>query len=294
LNPTDRIRAVQVLAERADSIGVLPALGHIASDDPFWGVRLEAVTALNRIRTEANRDTVKRFLLKAAADPRAAIRAAAVTNLRKFRDDDVRQALRHALSDSSYAVVTASLRSLARADSAGALPVLLAHLTVPSEENRIANAALGSIQLVDSALAVDTALRYVRYGEPVSTRLEALRILTRYVHSRAQIHDAVAALVTDRLPTVRSAAIHALGDVGVEADLPSLDGIAADGYDRAAPGAAESARKIRAGWRNSEPLTVRNLHTGVRQWFFAAPLCSSSSVFCSRPDAAGNRRPPHT
>ena len=245
-NPTDRIRAIRVVAERADSLDGADALGRIARSDPFWGVRLEAVGALNQIRTNQNAEVVRRHLLGAMSDRRSAIRAAAVTHLRKFRDNDVRRALREALSDSSYAVVTASLRSLARADSAGALPILLAHLSVPSGEDRIATAALRAIPLVDSLTAVDAALRFVRYGQPVPMRLESVGILNRYALARPGIRETLAGLVHDPIPPVRNASIRALGEWGVEADLATLDVIAAEPQDRAASLAAESARKIRS------------------------------------------------
>jgi aminopeptidase N len=244
-HPVDRIRAIQALLPRADSVHLLPVLERLALADPFWGVRLEAIGALPKIRTRQNSDTVKQILLSAMADPRSAVRAAAVSNLGRFPDVDVRLVLRRALADSSYTVVTTALRSLARADSAGALPVLQASLSVPSGEDRIASAALGAIALVDTAAAIDAAFRFAAYGQPVPMRLESLRILRRYAHARPSIHDTIAALIADPLGPVRNAALRALGECGREADLPLLEAIAADAHDRSAPVAAESATKIR-------------------------------------------------
>jgi aminopeptidase N len=246
-NPVDRIRAIQALPSLQDSTPCTAALARIATQDRFWAVRREAVVQLGALRTTDStvRADIRRALLAASHDQRSSIRAEALVQLRKLRDPEVIARFRGGLTDSSSLVIAAAVRSLARADSANALPVLMAHLSVPSHGNIVANTALRSLQRVDSLRAVTVALEKIRYGQPDELRYAALDILTGRARHDKKLLPVLAPLARDRNRGLRQYAIWTLGEVGDASVLPILDGIAAETQNPAATGAGEAAKKIR-------------------------------------------------
>jgi aminopeptidase N len=247
-NPIDRLRAIQTLLARQDTIACLATLAKIAAQDSFWAVRQEAVNAIGKlhISDKASRDEARQALLKAAEDARSSIRAAAVSHLSLFRGTEVVTALHKALSDSSYRVVASAVGALSKADSAGALPVIMSHITMPSHGNAIEAAALTSLQGIDSAKAISAALERVRYGQPNVLRFTAVHILARYAKYRPDLLPVLASLVIDKNSWVQYSAVSTLGDIGDPSVLPLLDELAGKPRDRIAATAKVSADKIRA------------------------------------------------
>jgi len=246
-NPVDRLRAIQVLLARQDSVPSIPLLARIASSDPLWAVRLEAVNALGKLPSEDSlgRDEIRRALLAATHDSKSSVRSSAISRLAEFHEDDVVAALRLALSDSSYGVVASALRSLAKSDSANALPILMSHLTIPSRGHVIAAAALHGLHSVDSTKAVRVALEKIRYGQPGGLRYAALGILQRHAKYQQDLLPVIASLASDKERWMQFSAIQSLGDIGDASVLPLLDDLAGNPLNRAASAARESAGKIR-------------------------------------------------
>lgn len=246
-NPVDRLRAIQDLLARQDSVASTSLFARIAMADPFWAVRREAVNALGKLTTKdpSARDTIRQALLVASRDSRSSVRASAISHLAKFKERDVVSAIRNSLSDSSYNVVASALRSLARSDSANALSVLTTHLTVPSRGSVIAAAALGGMQSIDSTMAVRLAVEKVRYGQPGGVRSTALGILLRHAKHDKDLFPVFISLASDKTPWIQSSAIRTLGDIGDASVLPLLDTIAGNPSNRSATAARESAEKIR-------------------------------------------------
>jgi HEAT repeat protein len=230
-----------------DSAEFAPVLARIATRDPFWAVRREAVNAFAMVddSTASIHNLVKDALLACTRDTRSSVRSAAVAQLKTFHGADVVSALQRCLEDSSYTVVAGTLRALAKVDSAHALPVLLRHLDTPSHGNRIASAALQALQDVDSTTALREARARIRYGVPPPIRMSALGMLIRYAHRGTQPTDLFLSLLGDKSTMMRSAAARALGSVGKADAIPALEAIAADPENSAATVAKASVERIR-------------------------------------------------
>ncbi len=185
-------------------------------------------------------------LIRALTDPRASIRTTAIAQLGKRSGPGVVAALKGTLQDSSYRVVAASLRALSRVDSAHAGSILRAYLDTPSHDDVIAVAALSGLASTDSALARTVALETIPYGRPPQRRLAALGIIRRGARSDPDLRAVLLSLSADGNRAVRSAVLRALGEVGDERALSTLDAIAATSGDRAAAIARESATRIRS------------------------------------------------
>jgi aminopeptidase N len=246
-NPVDRLRAIQVLRARQDSVASTSLLARIAAADPFWAVRQEAVNALGKLTTRvpSARDSIRQALIVASRDLRPSVRAAAISHMANFKESDVVSAIRKSLLDSSYNVVASALRALARSDSANALPVLTSHLDIPSHGSVIAAAALSGMQSIDSTMAVRLAAEKVRYGQPGRVRFTALGILQRHAKHDRDLFPLFVSLASDKNPSIQSSALRTLGDIGDASVLPLLDTLAGEPLNRSATAARESAEKIR-------------------------------------------------
>ena len=242
----DRLRALHELVDFPDERETLHLLTRLSSRDPFWAVRREAVAGLARLANDSDslKGSIKGALLAACGDKNSAVRNAAVSGLHNFKGDDVIAALRTALNDSSYAVLTSALRSLTRADSAHAEATLLAYLNVPSHNNTVTNTSLSMLATLDSARAIDSAFVKARYGEHPWTRYTAMLILSHHGKGRADVSRFVGTFLNDKNKFIRSTAIRVLGDVGNASSIPSLQTIAAGDEEDAAQQAKASIEKI--------------------------------------------------
>jgi aminopeptidase N len=245
-NPVDRLRAIHEITLLDSNVEFVPVLSRVARQDKFWAVRREAINAFTLVddSTKEARNVVKDALLACTKDPRSAVRSAAVAQLKEFRGTDVVTALRLCLQDSSYGVVSGTLRALAKVDSAHALPVLLSNLDTPSHNHRIASAALQSLQDVDSTIALHEARTRVRYGVPSPIRMSALGMLIRYAQRGSQPTDVFLPLLKDKSIMMRNAAARALGTVGKADVIPALETIAAEPDNPAAQTAKTSIDRI--------------------------------------------------
>jgi HEAT repeat protein len=153
-------------------------------------------------------------------------------------------ALRSALADSSYAVVAQALRSLAETDRQGSLPILRAHLAVPSYRDGIASAALAAMANVDSMAGIAEARVRIRYGNPPSIRFTALGILRRFVAHGTVPVQVFEELLEDAQVPIRNSAIRILGEHGDAHLLPRLEAIAADPKNPSAAAAKRGVERL--------------------------------------------------
>lgn len=225
----------------------IPSFVRIAGSDSFWAVRREAVQAFEKIDStdSAQKSEIARALISAAADRKPDVRVAALSQLRRYPGENVIAVLREALKDSSYRVVAAALRSIAKVDSANARGLILSYIDVPSHGNTISVSALHSLATVDSLTGVDLSLVKGRNGQPQALRFASLGILSRYGKGRKDVLRLLDSITGEKQSFIRTFAIRLLGDLGEAESLPALERIANDEDDRSAPAAKASIEKIR-------------------------------------------------
>ncbi len=248
-SPIDRLLAVRELSRMRTTDARIPCFIRSIRADHFWAVRREAVQAFEPSDSldPGVKQAVGAALVAAASDSRPDVRMAAVSQLGSFQGETVKAALHAALADSSYRVVAAAIRSIAKADSANARPLVLSYIDVPSHRNVISSAALRTLATLDSVRAVDTSLVKGRNGQPVEMRFASLGILSRYGRGRAEVLRLLESIAGERPSFVRTFAIRLLGDFGDTGAVPALEKIAGDGDDRSAAAAKTSLEKIRKG-----------------------------------------------
>ncbi len=143
----DRFEALTELGRKAKEPGVaetiISALG-----DKFWSLRQSAIKKLDAILAD-NRDAIRKKLIDLAQnDPKADVRADALSFLSKnYKDDDLTQLFEKATSDRSYNVMGDALMALAKTDPKKAMSI-----AKPYENEK------------SKALLVNIASLYSQYG----------------------------------------------------------------------------------------------------------------------------------
>jgi aminopeptidase N len=248
-NPVDRIRALQALAKSRPGDELVPVFVKAMTADPFWAVRREAVNQSGKLDTKDGAMKMQlrdAYVERVAEDKKSAVRDAAAQQLAKFPGESMAiAALRRAMEDSSYSVISSALRSYAKADSAHALAVVSEYIHYPSYRNRIHNAALNALSLLDSTRALAIAMGDVRYGQPVTSRFTALGILNKFGKGNNDVMALCESLLSDKSEGIRSMAARMLGELGGEAEVGALEKIASDKGNAASDAAKASIEKIR-------------------------------------------------
>ena len=142
------------------------------TSDKFWGMRLEAATALGK-----GGDIARRALTLATKDQNARVRARAVTSLAASNDPTLSSIYLQLLDDQSYAVIRAAAVALGQTKSTEAYSALTKLLEVPSWRDTIKISALNGLTALGDKRALELALRYVAKGNPSAVRAAALRLL---------------------------------------------------------------------------------------------------------------------
>jgi aminopeptidase N len=243
----DRLLAVQALARMQSAGDVASILSDRIQHDPFWAVRREACMRASMMMAKS--DSLKAFFrpafLAAMNDPRSQLRVQAAYTLRLYKGSDVVAALTNALKDSSYSVINSTLTSLARVDSAKALPVVKRFLNYPSNQNTVAGAALNALGMLDSAEALTAALQKIGEIRYNALRSSALSIIRKYGKGRTDAMEAVKGILSIKNDPVKNFAVMVLGEIGDASVIPALEAVANDKADLASGVAKQTIEKIK-------------------------------------------------
>jgi HEAT repeat protein len=217
-----RVWALGQLSKRVTAAGkpevqerIVAELSSTLTRDKFWGVRVEAATALAPVKSSRTREA----LIAATKDTDARVRARAVTSLASSKDPALASLYQKLLSDRSYAVIKAAATALGETKSPDAYEALTALLSLPSWRDNIrASALLGFAELRDKR-AVDIAFRYAQPGNAPQARAAAVRLLGRVGGDNPKAFDFIAETAVKafqagdlNLATASAEALVSLGD----------------------------------------------------------------------------------
>jgi aminopeptidase N len=167
---TERMKNVVTAASERDKITTQVA--EVLTKDKFWGLRLEAATAL----TTAG-ETARRALISATTDPNARVRARVMTSLGASRDPALAKTYLQFLNDPSYAVIRAAALALGESKSREAHEALGKLLAARSWRDTIKVSGLNGLTALGDRRALELALRYADKGNPATVRAAALRLV---------------------------------------------------------------------------------------------------------------------
>jgi len=176
-----RVWALQQLSARMkdqatpepDKKQIVSQLAGALTTDKFWGVRLQAATALNNTTGE----TARSALLAALKDQKSSVRARALTSLASSKDVSLASVYQQSLSDQSYAVIRAAALALGQTKSASAYEALAKLLEEPSWRDTIRASALSGLGPLEDKRALDLAFKYAAKGNYPQVRAAAIRLL---------------------------------------------------------------------------------------------------------------------
>jgi aminopeptidase N len=178
-----RVWAMKQLAERASAPAtdalekqrINSQLANAATQDKFWGVRLEAASALGNLNSATGRNA----LIAATTDTDARVRARAVKSLGQSNDPTLAALYEKLLSDESYAVIRAAALMLGQTHAQGAYEALEKLLQVNSWRDNIRISALAGMEALEDKRARGAAVRFAARGNPPLLRAAAFRLLRR-------------------------------------------------------------------------------------------------------------------
>jgi aminopeptidase N len=217
-----RVWALGQLAKRVSAAATPEAEQRIATElanaltrDKFWGMRVEAATALAAVKISNARNA----LIAATGDADARVRARAVTSLASSREPALASLYQKLLSDRSYAVIKAAASALGETKSPGAYEALTALLSLPSWRENIRASALSGLAELRDKRALDIAFRYAQVGNAPQVRAAAVRLLGRIAADNPRAFDFIAETAVKafqagdfNLATASAEALVSLGD----------------------------------------------------------------------------------
>jgi len=155
-------------SERETIVGVL---ADASARDKFWGVRFEAIAAVEGVAAAKN------ALLAATKDPKARVRTRAVSALSATKDPSLAEVYIQLLNDPSYQVIRAAAVALGQTKSRIAYDPLLKLIDQSSERDTIRISGLRGLALLKDMRALDVGLKYAAIGNLSNTRAAALNLV---------------------------------------------------------------------------------------------------------------------
>ncbi len=219
-NAVDRAVAAQSLGDVKGNPAVISALGQAAQTDRFWGVRVQAITALGRI---GGHDAAGQVLASLSnAEPW--VREVAAEQLGRFRNepglpDRLADLSKH---DSAYRVRAAALTSYGQLKPSGGLSLLQEAAKTSSPDDVVRRAALRAMGYLGDHKAVSTLLDWCAEGKPVGLRTAAIASLAQLDKKNADLEKRLIALLDDQAFDIRTAAVNALGQRDDPSAIPAL------------------------------------------------------------------------
>jgi aminopeptidase N len=218
-------RVVEPTTSAPEKQQIASAFVRSVSSDKFWGLRLEAATALARVEGNQAKDA----LIAATRDADARVRARAVDSLAKSSDPALFSLYQKLLGDPSYAVIKAAALGLGKTRASGAYEALVKLLQIPSWRDTIKISGLAGLESLGDKRALDAALRYAASGNPPLVRAAGLRLLGRVGRDDPRAFPLVANAATQyslggnwNLATAAGEALVSLGDTKGLAVLEEL------------------------------------------------------------------------
>ena len=183
----DRLDALNQLKKfyQKDS-EVQKAIASRVSSDSFWAVRREAI----RFLADVHPDWAEQVVKNAVNDPNSRVRSAAINAFAKYKDPSLVSILQNIVkSDSSYMVISASLQTISKLDSARAVPLLKQALTIDSYNEQIRSAAINALGKMKLPELGDTFIAYGGPEYPVGLRLAVIRAVPKCCKNNPGVVD---------------------------------------------------------------------------------------------------------
>jgi aminopeptidase N len=240
---TSRLGAVALLQSRKDHEAVA-RLKEALNGDRFYGVRLQASSALRAIHSDEAFDA----LLASTRQSDARVRRAVEADIGRFYNEKAQaEMLRVVREEKNPDIVADALAALSACQKPEAETALVKNLRSASYRNRLAEAALRALRARQDPAALGPVFEVLQArakefnSHTLAAGLDALAWLARGQTTNDAVREFVARQTTDLRRPVRLAAINALGTLEDARSLPILNTFATAAQDNPERRSAEKA-----------------------------------------------------
>lgn len=151
---------------------ILKTVATAVGQDKFWGMRLEAVAAL-----QDGGDAVRSTLIAATKDQSLRVRARAVQALGSRKDPALANTFQQLLNDKSYRVIRVAAEALGQTKSESSYESLMKLIDTSSWRDNIRASGLAGLAALGDKRSVDVALKYSASGNSAQIRAASIRVL---------------------------------------------------------------------------------------------------------------------
>jgi aminopeptidase N len=219
LDVMGRVRAaIELKSKKSDAS--IKALSSAATYDAFWGVRIEAVKALEEMNKEATRTA----FIEAVKDKDSRIRREAIRGLATLKDPKLAELyIKIINSDPSYFAIAEAARALGQSGSPLAYDALINALKLESWQETIRAGVLGGLAALKDSRALAIGLKYAARNNPAALRIAAFELIAETGKGDNRAFETLVAATREKSPQIRLSAIQALGALGDARAIPLLE-----------------------------------------------------------------------
>jgi aminopeptidase N len=245
-----RLLAIEQLKDKKDKEAVLK-LKEALNNDPFYGVRIEAASALRSIHT----DEALEVLLASTNQPDARVRLQVVRGIAGFYRDTAYASARNVLeNEKNPAILDAAITALGNYARPEVQSLLIKFLNSVSYRNQLAAAAVDAMRSEDDPAYIAPLMETLRTREAdfrsrgFGSGLDTLAYLARNEEKKDAVREFLLGYVNHKKESIQVAAIKALGTLGDPRSIAVLQTFANAAKGNPPQAAAEKAvADLRAG-----------------------------------------------
>jgi HEAT repeat protein len=243
-----RLLAVEALKEHDDK-KTLAKLEDVLNNDPFYGVRMSASSALRHIGS----DEAFAGLVESLGQADARVRERVVGDVGSFyRPEALAAITKIANAEKNPDIRSGAIRDLGLYNSRKTRKLLVSLLQVKSFHNTIAQAAVSAIRTMDDPYFVSALRKAISQRADefttsgLSSALDTLAHISRNEKDKTAIREFITGHVNHENRRIQAGAIGALGTLGDPKAIPIVQAFDGDeSYDRVQRAAKSALRRLR-------------------------------------------------
>ncbi|MGA2197635.1 MAG: HEAT repeat domain-containing protein, partial [Bryobacteraceae bacterium] len=241
--------------------GVIEALQQSARSDAFYGVRVDAVQSLGRLKPEGSRAALIGLLSDQNREVRVAA-ASALGNLSR-NADTIQSLLQSARTDASFSVRQSALAAAARLKPDNAIEVLKPFLEMDSPNQSMRFVAASALEQIADDSLLPTVMELAKDSND-GIRQNALRALGTLGKGKPEVTDRLMAALHDSTAGDRVSGIIGLQRRRETSAIPALEQVAtSEGVPNVARAARAAVEALRTPAASAEPSNADELRNRI-------------------------------
>jgi aminopeptidase N len=262
-----RLKAIEALEKKKDK-KTIDKLKEVLNSDAFYGVRLRASAALEKIHT----DEAFEALADSLDQKDARVRNDVVRHIGDFyRPESLELTQKVLRTEKNPAILGGAIRNLGLYHHKKTRRLLVKHLKSRSYRNELASAAIEAIRMLDEPFFIGPLQQILTERQEAfrswdfARALETLARISRNEEDKTKVRRFLLAYVNHPKQAIQTGAIRALGALGDTQAIPVLETFTSDEPDSRVERAAEGALKDLRDRKEIVPQEIIRLRETVNQ-----------------------------